>query len=142
LVYSRRGKETRMRQKWLGIAALFALFAVGCGESKLHLSPVRGHVFFHGAPLTGGVIVFTPDSEHGNRGPQACARIGNDGAYVLSTGLDQGAVAGWHRVTFKATAGNTSAEALLPPRYCDPDQSGQVCEVKAAQGNDIDFHLE
>jgi hypothetical protein len=131
-----------MRQKWLGIAALLALFAVGCGEAKPTLSPVRGRVFFHGAPLAGGVIVFTPDSEHGNRGPQACARIGEDGAYVLSTGTNPGAVAGWHRITFKATAGNAASETLLPARYCDPDQSNQACEVKAAQGNDIDFHLE
>ena len=131
-----------MRRNWIGMRRLFALFAAGCGESKPPLSPVRGAVFFHGAPLAGGIIVFTPDSEHGNRGPQACARIGDDGAFVLSTGADPGAVAGWHRVTFKATAGNASAETLLPPRYCDPDQSGQACEVKAAQGNDIDFHLE
>jgi hypothetical protein len=131
-----------MRRNWIGSAALLALLAAGCGEPKPTLSPVRGRVFFHGAPLAGGVIVFTPDLEHGNRGPQACARIGDDGAYVLSTGSDLGAIPGWHRVTFKATAGNAASDTLLPPRYCDPDQSDQAREVKAAQGNDIDFHLE
>jgi len=124
-----------MRRYWIGIAALLA---IGCGEPKPTLSPVRGRVFFHGAPLVGGVIVFTPDLEHGNRGPQACARIGDDGAYVLSTGADFGAVPGWHRVTF----GNAASQTLLPPRYSDPDQSDQTREVKAALGNDIDFHLE
>jgi len=127
-----------MRRKWIGSAALLALLVAGCGEPKPTLTPVRGRVFFHGAPVAGGVIVFTPDLEHGNRGPQACARIGDDGAYVLSTGTDLGAIPGWHRVTF----GNAASKTLLPPRYSDPDQSDQAREVKAALDNDIDFRLE
>jgi hypothetical protein len=134
-----------MRLKWIGSAALLALLATGCGEQKPTLAPVRGRVFYHGAPLAGGVIVFTPDQEHGNRGSQACGRIGDDGAYVLSTGPDLGAVAGWHRVTFKAIADDAASaapETLLPARYSDPDQSDQAREVKAGLGNDIDFHLD
>ena len=131
-----------MHRKGIGIASLLALFAVGCGEPKQTLAPVRGRVFFHGVPVAGGVIVFTPDLDHGNRGPQAWARIGDDGAYVLSTGTDFGAIPGWHRVTFQAKVGNAASGTLLPPRYCDPDQSDQAREVKAGQGNDFDFQLE
>jgi hypothetical protein len=137
--------EAVMRRKWIGSAALLALLVVGCGEPKPTLAPVRGRVFYRGAPLAGGVIVFTPDQEHGGRGPQACARIGDNGAYVLSTGTDLGAVSGWHRVTFQGLAADSisaAPETLLPPRYSDPDQSDQAREVKAGQGNDIDFHLE
>ena len=126
-----------MRRNWIASAALL-VFAVGCGDSKPTLAPVHGRVFFHGTPLAGGAIVFTPDLEHGNRGPQACARIGNDGAYVLSTGTDLGAISGWHRVTF----GNATSQTLLPPRYSDPDQSDQAREVKAGESNNIEFHLE
>lgn len=129
-----------MHRKWIGIALLLALCTVGCGQPKPTLTPVRGRVYYHGQPLPGGVIVFTPDEEHGGRGPQACARIGPDGAYVLSTGTDLGAVAGWHRVTFKALAADSAP--IFPPRYSDPDQSDQTREVKAGLGNDIDFHLE
>jgi hypothetical protein len=133
--------EAVMRRKWIGSAALLAWLAVGCGEPKPTLVPVRGRVFYHDAPLAGGVIVFTPDQEHGGRGPQASARIGDDGRYVLSTDADVGAIPGWHRVTFKASVGNAASETLLPPRYSDPEQSNEACEVKAGQGNDIDFHL-
>ncbi len=129
-----------MRLKWMGTLALLTLLAAGCGEQKPGLSPVHGRVFFRSAPLAGGVIVFTPDLEHGNRGPQAWAHIGPDGAYVLSTGTDPGAISGWHRVTFKAAG--TGAADILPPRYSDPDQSDQAREVKAGLGNEIDFHLE
>ena len=55
-------------------------------------------------PAGGRPVVFTPDPDRGGRGPLACARIGDDGAYVLTTGPDSGAVTGWHRVTFQARA--------------------------------------
>ena len=131
-----------MRPLWLGCLVVPALVAAGCGESKPALAPVRGHVYFHGAPLAGGAIVFTPDPDRGGRGPLACARIGDDGAYVLVTGPDHGAVAGWHRVTFQSRAPDAPPEARLPARFTDPEQSGQSCEVKAGENNVIDFHLE
>ena len=131
-----------MRPTWIGGLALLALSMAGCGGQKPSLVPVRGHVFFHGAPLPGGVVVFTPDPEHGGRGPLASARIGEDGGYVLTTGDDMGAVPGWHRVTFKGGPPPTIPENGLPPRYSDPEQSGQTREVKAGQANVIDFHLE
>ena len=130
-----------MRPWWIGSLALLALAAAGCGD-KPALAPVRGHVYFHGAPLAGGAIVFTPDPEHGGRGPLACARIGDDGAYILATGPDFGAVPGWHRVTFTARSPDAPPEARLPARYSDPEQSGKTCEVKAGQGNVIDFRLD
>jgi hypothetical protein len=122
--------------------AVLALVAAGCGDGRAPLAPVRGHVFYRGAPVRGAAIVFTPDPEHGGRGPLACARLGDDGGYMLLTGPDFGAVPGWHRVTFKALAPAGAAGDGLPARYSDPEQSGQACEVKAGQGNVIDFHLE
>ena len=96
-------------------------------------------MYYHGAPLAGGAIVFTPDPERGGRGPLACARIGDDGGYVLVTGADPGAVVGWHRVTFQARA----PDAGLPARYGDPDTSNQAGRGQGAgQNNTIDFHLE
>ena len=86
-----------MRPTWMATLAVLALVAAGCGDARSPLAPVRGHVFFRGAPLRGAAVVFTPDPEHGGRGPLACARLGDDGGYVLVTGQDFGAVAGWHR---------------------------------------------
>jgi len=121
--------------------AVLALAASGCG-GRPPLAPVHGHVFYRGAPLRGAAVVFTPDPEHGSRGPLACARLGDDGGYVLATGADFGAVPGWHRVTFKTLAPPADAEAGLPPRYSDPEESGQAREVKPGEDNVIDFHLE
>ena len=72
-------------------------------------------------------------------------RIGADGGFVLATGPDFGAVPGWHRVTFKTLSTNSDAsspENRLPARFSDPETSGQSGEVKAGQGNVLDFHLE
>jgi len=129
-----------MRPTWMASLAVLALAAAGCGDGRTTLAPVRGHVYYRGAPLKGAAVVFTPDPEHGGRGPLACARLADDGGYVLATGPDFGAVPGWHRVTFKTLA--EAADAGLPARYSDPEQSGQACEVKAGLGNVIDFHLE
>jgi hypothetical protein len=137
--------EVLMRPTRLGCLVLLALAVAGCGEQKPALAPVRGHVTFRGAPLTDGAIVFTPDPERGGAGPLACARIADDGGYVLATGADLGAVSGWHRVTFKifaAASDAVSPDTRLPARFSDPEQSGQACEVKPGQGNVIDFHLE
>ena len=134
-----------MRPWWMGSVALLGLLAAGCGDPKPTLAPVCGHIYFHGQPLNGGAVVFTPDPEHGGRGPLAFSRIAEDGGYVLSTGLKTGAAPGWHRVTFKAlpsAPAASSADNRLPAHYSDPEQSGQTCEVKAAQANVIDFHLE
>jgi len=126
---------------WTSLAAL-ALIAAGCGPSKPPLAPVRGHVYFHGAPLAGGAIVFTPDPDRGGSGPLACARIGEDGSYALVTGADVGAAVGWHRVTFQGHSPDAPPDARLPARYSDPETSGKVGEVKAGQSNVLDFQLD
>jgi hypothetical protein len=133
-----------MRAACLASLILLALVA-GCGDPKPVLAPVRGHVTFRGAPLTGGAIVFTPDPERGGNGPLACGRIDSEGGFVLVTGQDFGAVPGWHRVTFKALtpdAPSAAPETLLPARFSNPETSGQSGEVKPGQGNVIDFRLE
>src|SRR6516225_7750875 len=80
-----------------------ALAVLGCGQGE-PMTPVHGRVFFHGQPLPGGTIVFTPDAERGGRGPLACGEIDADGRYTLRTGDKPGAVSGWHRITIAPPA--------------------------------------
>lgn len=133
-------------------AILLGLALLGCGRDD-KLTPVHGHVYYHGKPLAGGTIVFTPDPERGGHGPLACGEIDADGRYSLHTGDAAGAVPGWHRVTI-APAGGTpalprsagvppaSAALDLPRKYGDPAQSGLVREVKDDRVVEQDFHLE
>jgi hypothetical protein len=125
------------------------LAVLGCGRDD-KLTPVHGHVFYHGQPLAGGTIVFTPDPERGGRGPLAYGEIEADGRYTLHTEQAPGAVPGWHRVTvappsLTASPGEPAAHAPaidLPRRYTDPEQSGLVREIKAGKVVEQDFHLE
>jgi hypothetical protein len=123
---------------WLVLAVL------GCGQEP-KLTPVHGQVFYHGQPLAGGTIVFTPDPERGGHGPLACGEIGPDGRYSLRTDREPGAVPGWHRVTI-ALPSHTALDQMplldLPRKYSDPEQSGLLREVKAGRVVDQDFQLE
>jgi hypothetical protein len=133
------------RRTWLAAVGLWALAPLGCGDRKPALAAVRGTVYYRGAPLSGGSIVFTPDPERGGRGPLAFGRIKPDGTYTLATGTQPGAVPGWHRVTVKAFPppdGAPPSADPLPAKYSDPEQSGLGREVKAGDANLFDFHLD
>ncbi|HTU90964.1 MAG TPA: hypothetical protein VMF69_12875 [Gemmataceae bacterium] len=116
---------------------LAVLAVLGCGHDE-PLTPVHGRVFFHGQPLPGGTIVFTPDAERGGRGPLAYGEIAADGHYSLRSGDRPGAVAGWHRITIAPAA----RAVELPRRYSDPEQSGLLREVHPGKSGEQDFYLE
>ena len=119
-------------------AVLLGLALLGCGRDD-KLTPVHGHVYYHGKPLAGGTIAFTPDPERGGHGPLAYGEIEADGRYSLHTGDAAGAVPGWHRVTIAPAA---PAAVDLPRKYGDPAQSGLLREVKTDRVVEQDFHLE
>ena len=132
-------------------AAFLAIVVAGCGSGKAPLAPVRGKVYYRGAPLPGGTIVFTPDESRGGNGPLARSEIQPDGAFTLRTGDQPGAAAGWYRITVVAVepspvlaAGQRFAapRSLLPDKYRDPELSGLRCEVRPGRENGFNFNLE
>jgi hypothetical protein len=130
------------------VGVLLALAVLGCGQND-KLTPVRGQVFFHGQPLCGGTIVFTPDAERGGHGSLACGEIDAEGRYSLHTGDRLGVAAGWHRVTIAppalaAAPGRPATPPAidLPRTYSDPEQSGLLREVQPGKSGEQDFHLE
>jgi hypothetical protein len=48
-----------------GVMALSGLVLAGCSNKPTTLNPVNGKVFYKGAPLTTGLIVFSPDTSRG-----------------------------------------------------------------------------
>jgi hypothetical protein len=127
------------------------LLAVGCDSDPESLTPVRGKVYFKGAPLTRGTIVFSPDARRGGRGDLARAEIQADGGFSLKTGDREGAMPGWHRVTVVAVeqlidlGGEldfTEHRSLVPLKYRDPELSGLDYQVQPGKDNHIDFHLD
>jgi hypothetical protein len=127
---------------------LATLAAFGCGQDE-NLVPVHGRVFFHGQPLPGGTIVFTPDPDRGGRGPLACGEIDAEGRYTLRSGDKPGAVPGWHRITIappsRAVAPGQAVSppaVALPRKYSDPEQSGLLRDLQPGKSGEQDFHLE
>ena len=117
---------------------MLALVAAGCADREAEpLAVVRGRVTYRGAPLPGGLVVFTPDDDYGSRGPQAEGAVGTDGRFFLSTAGKTGAAAGKYRVTVVGADGWP-----LPAKFMDPNQSGLRAEVIAGRENVLDFKLE
>jgi hypothetical protein len=129
-----------VRFNLIGLLAAAMLGLAGCGSPKPPaLAPVRGLVTYQGAPLPGGLIVFTPDDESGSHGPCALGVIGPDGRYTLSTDGVPGATPGRHRVT---VSGPTTSGWMLPGHLRDPALSGLQAEVQAGQENVFDVPLK
>ena len=126
----------------IGGCTLALMLQAGCGNSA-KMPPVEGRVFFHGNPLPGGTVVFSPDPERGGNGPLSWAMIQPDGRYQLQSKTQLGAVVGWHRVTVlpRSEEGQPST-SLLPRKYADAQHSEKLFEVKADQKNVIDIYLD
>jgi hypothetical protein len=121
--------------------------AGGCGSAETGYPLVTGRVYYHGQPLAGGLIVFTPDEERGNSGPLAKAIIGPDGRFSLRAEGKLGASPGWHRITIApAPVASKSTRLQLyqspPIRLRSPQFSGLTREVKAGSRNAFDFLLD
>lgn len=59
------------------LVAGLSLGTFGCSEKGRKRYPISGQVTFENEPVVEGMIVFTPDSNQGNSGPQSTAVIQN-----------------------------------------------------------------
>jgi hypothetical protein len=127
--------------------AFVALSFAGCSKKPAALTGVTGRVFYKGATLRDGVIVFSPDTSRGESGHIAYGKIRTDGTYTLATADAPGAAAGWYRVTVSSVSGasvtyDSTPVPIVPEKYRDPQLSLLQCEVKANQDNRLDFNLD
>ncbi len=126
----------------IGGCALALALLPSCG-SGAKLLPVEGRVFFHGNPLPGGTIVFTPDPERGGSGPMSWAMIQPDGRFILQSSNQLGAAVGWHRITILPSGEEGQpSPSLLPRKYADAQHSEKLFEVKVDRKNVIDVYLD
>jgi hypothetical protein len=116
------------------------LVVLGCQNRPAALTAVSGKVLYRGGLVPSGLIVFTPDAEHGSSGAIAFGKIRQDGSYTLFTGESEGATAGWYRISVAAL--NQAAVTMLPEKYRDPSLSLLTCEVKPDKVNHFDFNLD
>lgn len=139
-----------MSWQWLASVAFagLALSALsGCGAKPAAQNQVQGTVYFHGAPLPGGRVVFVPDTDHGGSGTLVMGKIDRSGRFAIVSTSDEPLSLGWHRVTVcgepreEPPSQFVSLFRDVPARYRNPALSGLRCELKAGP-NRIDIHLE
>ncbi|MCS6865519.1 MAG: hypothetical protein RMJ56_16895 [Gemmataceae bacterium] len=93
---------------------LVLLTNLGC-ESGVKRVPAGGTVTLDGKPMTGGVLMFSPDVSKGNNYRVGCTGPISNGRFnLVTTGMDHrdngsGAPPGWYKVTyFHPTEGENS----------------------------------
>jgi hypothetical protein len=100
----------------LVLVCLPAALLGGCGGPKL--GKVTGKVTYNGKPVTGGKILFYPES-----GRMALGEIGPDGTYSLTTFKPgDGALVGSHRITIEAT--KVGPGSMEPPKTFEEELKG------------------
>jgi len=135
----------------LGLASFSSLLLAGCGnDGRLPTAKVTGTVYYDGAPLPIGSVLFNPVAG----GPSAEANLEADGTYVLETYANKdGAILGKHEIIVMAHTfpggsglpedqinGNQATVSLIPERYGDFKKSGLTAEIVSGQ-NTVDLQL-
>src|SRR5205814_8630199 len=71
----------------LGVGAAVVALPGGCSRKPLPgAATVRGKVTFQGQPLSGGLVVFSPDPDRGGGGKPARGELAADGTFQLKLG--------------------------------------------------------
>jgi hypothetical protein len=141
----------KLRRCGLSLGVVIALFAgSSCTKPKEALLPVAGTITVNKRPLASGTVVFHPDRDKGNKDPrEPRATIGSDppGGYRLQTDDQDGAPAGWYKVTVYAL--KTPQSSVKPPewlahqKYTNEKSAGLSVEVvKDATAHAYDFELD
>ena len=129
----------------LGVGAAVVALPGGCGrKTSQEPATVRGAVTFQGKPLTGGLVVFSPDPDRGGSGKPARGAVGPDGRFEVRLGGEPAIPPGWYRVAIAAAPVlPPPADApVFPPQLARPDMSGLVREVKPGRENVFEFAVE
>jgi hypothetical protein len=135
--------------------AIFApLFLSGCGSGS-GLYPVQGKVLYKDQPLKGAVVTFHPKGPTDLSTVRPVGLTGEDGFFTLTTGRDEGALAGEYIVTFICSeevqpTGGKPEISTAPPQtrdrlqgaYANPENSEFHVEVKAGANRLEPFQLK
>jgi hypothetical protein len=121
---------------------------IGCNRSKPTDTVVRGQILYRGEPVSGGLIVFSPNEDRGSSGPVVTATLQNDGSFALA-GVDGKPVTpGWYRIAVAPRAGTTAIPTAarpypgLPQHFRNPSLSGLEREIKPGVENLVCFDLD
>lgn len=136
------------RRVFLAGTVCAVLVLNGCDRSKPADTVVRGQILYRGEPVSGGLVVFSPNPDRGSDGPLVTAMLERDGSFTL-IGVDGKPVApGWYRIAVAPRAGTLASPTAahpypgLPTRFRNPLLSGLEHEIKAGQENLVCFDLD
>ncbi|TWU41271.1 hypothetical protein Q31b_27100 [Novipirellula aureliae] len=131
------------------VIACCSIAVFGC-SSEPAKGVVTGVVTKNGKPLDGVLVSFMPDSLKGTDAKMSRATTDDQGHYRLvytGSGREEGAAAGWHRVTIEDLASENYRGSGPPPAprvspiYMDPSATPFSIEVKPGE-QEIDLDVK
>ena len=146
------------RQVCFLVSCTLVVVAVGCGRDPNlpPLVPVKGTITLDGKPLVAALVEFIPVGT--TRGNGGTGFTDAEGKYELRAPKgDQGVPVGEYRVRlsklvmpdgspYSAESGlapmDSDAKEVLPPRYCDFDQTVLKATVPEGGDDSLDFQLQ
>jgi hypothetical protein len=130
---------------WLAVVAV-AWLTTTCGCSRGYqqeTAHVRGTVKLDGKLISGGSVMFVPNSGRG-----AVGVIDSNGGFVLGTyESSDGAIVGKHKVAVFPMGTSIESDELpsnyvpIPTRYQNGSSSGIEVEVKRGEENRVELNL-
>ncbi|MFO0936765.1 MAG: hypothetical protein U0798_09660 [Gemmataceae bacterium] len=122
----------------IAFGVLILIVFCGCERKVAEPKSVEGVVTFLGRPLSGGLIVMTPDRGRGMTGKPVIASIHADGHYALPA---KEMLPGWYRVSISDPATWNVVEGF-PPALRKPDCSGLSRQILAGREHRFDFLID
>jgi hypothetical protein len=148
-----RASLKRRVPSWRWLALMPVVCCISCSSDN-GLNPVHGKVLYKGEPLKGVLVTFHPKEEDINF-VRPVGLTGEDGAFSLTTGDNEGAPAGEYVLTFicsedapspksKAMSMNMSVESVdrLKGAYAERSSSTIEIEVKPGTNELEPFQLK
>ena len=138
----------RIRPLWILTLSLLCGLGAFIGCSKPEASgpaKISGTVFFQNRPVSGGLIVFSPDPEKGTIGGALKATINEAGEYLITADSQMLKASGWYRVAIADPPGLFTADlgySEFPKALRRPDRSGLQREILLNKENVFHFHIE
>ena len=123
----------------LPLGLLFVPAVVGCGESKVPVSPVAGKITVGKETPVGANIILHPQGHTLPEGVSAVGKVGEDGTFSVSIyDLGEGVPAGeyvatvqWFKIGKPTAAGEDPlVQDVIPKQYSSPNTSPIKVTVK------------
>jgi hypothetical protein len=117
------------------LSAAYALLLAGCSSKTV---PIHGHLKFKNGSDVSALNHYEVSFESETSKISGSGEVRSDGSFAITTGRDNGAIPGRHRVAITPPDPNPDApppKVVIPQKYRSFETSGLTVDVKPGAGD-------